>query len=58
MTRVRGEFIEMPCLYLTAPQAERLFGLTSKQCERVLGMLVKSGFLAYTRGTFRRRDAK
>jgi len=54
MTRVRSEFVEMPCLSLAAPQAQRLFGLTSQECERVLGRLVASGFLSNTHGVFRR----
>jgi hypothetical protein len=54
LTRVRSEFVEMPCLCLTAPQAQRLFGLTSQQCERVMGRLVASGFLSFGYGVFRR----
>ena len=34
--RVYGEFHEMPCMRLTAPQARLLFGLRPDVCERVL----------------------
>lgn len=39
--RVRAEFQEMPCLRLTRPQAQRLFGLRVDICERVLATLVR-----------------
>ena len=58
LARLRGEFAEMPCLALTGPQAQRLFGLTSAQCERVLGRLVESGVLTVAHGTYRRRTTK
>ena len=44
--RVRGEFIEMPCLRLTRDQARRLFGLGPDICDRVLSTLVQEGALA------------
>ena len=53
-TRIRAEFTEMPCLSLSAPQAQRLFGMTSQECERTLNSLVRSGFLVNARGLFRR----
>ena len=37
--RVHAEFVEMPCLRLTAGQAERLFGLRPDVCHRVLTAL-------------------
>jgi hypothetical protein len=37
--RVRAEYEEMPCLRLTAPQAQRLFGLRPDVCTRVLTAL-------------------
>lgn len=58
MTRLRGEFQEMPGLALTPPQAQRLFGLTPMQCERILSGLVLAGFLVSSHGMFRRRSAR
>lgn len=46
--RIRAEFQEMPCLRLTAGQAQRLFGLRADVCERLLAALVREGTL--TRG--------
>jgi len=43
--RVRGEFEEMPGLSLTLAQAERLFGLPSDTCLRVLLGLCEQGLL-------------
>ena len=43
--RIRAEFMEMPGLKLTIPQAARLFNLDAVRCERVLGALVDSGAL-------------
>ena len=44
-TRVVGEFLEMPGLSLTIPQACRLWSIDRPQCIRVLDMLLASGFL-------------
>jgi hypothetical protein len=46
--RVRGEFLEMPGLRLTVPQAARLCGLDLASCEEVLDVLVRSAFLRRT----------
>jgi hypothetical protein len=43
--RVLAEFREMPCLRLTPPQAQRLFGMRSDVSARVIGSLVGSGQL-------------
>jgi hypothetical protein len=43
--RVLAEFREMPCLRLTAAQAQRLFGLRSDISSRVIGYLVSTGQL-------------
>jgi hypothetical protein len=40
LRRVRAEFAELPCLRLTRPQAQRLFGLRPDVCDRVLATLV------------------
>jgi hypothetical protein len=47
LRRVSAEFEEMPCLRLTAPQAQRLFGLPSDVCDDVLTALVDGGTLAH-----------
>jgi hypothetical protein len=52
--RVAGEFNEMRCLRLTAPQAQRLFGLRADVCHRVLAGLVADGTLVHgTDGRYR-----
>jgi hypothetical protein len=53
--RVRGEFLEMPGLRLTAQQARRMWRLDETACDAVLGALVDARFLAKTRdGAFMR----
>ena len=55
--RIRGEFLEMPGLRLTAQQARRLWRLDETACDAVLGALVDAQFLAKTRdGAFIRHD--
>jgi len=55
--RIRGEFLEMPGLRLTAQQARRLWRLDETACDAVLGALVDARFLARTRdGAFIRPD--
>lgn len=44
-TRCRGEFLEMPGMRLTLPQAARFLGIDVETCERALDHLVSSGFL-------------
>lgn len=46
--RVRGEFLEMPGLRLTIPQAARLWGLDLPSCEAVVDVLVRCAFLQRT----------
>jgi hypothetical protein len=46
--RVRGEFLEMPGLRLTPPQAARLWGLDLRSCEAVIEALIRSDFLKRT----------
>ena len=56
--RIRGEFLEMPGLRLTAEQAQRLWRLDQTSCNAVLGALVDARFLARTRdGAFVRHDS-
>lgn len=57
LRRVQGEFLEMPGLRLTLPQAQRLWGLDQTACGTLLGALVDSKFLFRTRdGAFVRSD--
>ena len=44
--RVRSEFLEMPGLRLTIPQARRLFGLDSSSCATVFEALTGDKFLS------------
>jgi hypothetical protein len=46
--RVRGEFMEMPGLQLTMPQAARLWGMEPEACQAVINALVESAFLRWT----------
>ena len=55
LRRVQGEFLEMPGLRLTVPQARRLWGLDATSCDALLGALVDAKFLFKTRdGAFMR----
>jgi hypothetical protein len=45
VSRVRGEYIEMPGLWLTSDQGARLWSLERAQCEQLLVALVNEGFL-------------
>jgi hypothetical protein len=57
LQRIRGEFVEMPGLRLTAAQAQRLWGLERPKCEELLKVLVKDNFLSQTRdGSFIKTD--
>ena len=54
--RVRGEYLEMPGLSLTLPQAGRLWGVDQNSTERLLDVLAAQKFLTVTRaGSFVRR---
>ena len=46
--RCRGEFLEMPGMRLTLPQAARFLGIDTDTCERALEQLVGTGFLRKT----------
>lgn len=57
LTRIRGEFREMPGLTLTLRQASRLWDLDPVVCDTALRILVEERFLDHTRrGTFRLAD--
>ena len=45
LNRLRGEYLEMPGLSLTAAQVQRLCGIEEKVCQAVLGALVDAKFL-------------
>ena len=46
--RVRMDFVEMPEMELTLPQAVRLWSLGMDDCRFVIDALVDAGFLAWT----------
>ena len=46
--RARAEFMEMPGLQLTLPQAARLWNLGVDDCRYVIDALTDSGFLRWT----------
>jgi hypothetical protein len=53
LSRVRGEYLEMPGLHLSVSQATRLWGLHPVVTEALLSCLVASRFLRRTgAGTF------
>jgi hypothetical protein len=55
--RIKAEFLELPGLRLTLPQASRLFGVDTTACEHVLTSLVSNRFLKTMKdGSFIRRS--
>jgi hypothetical protein len=48
LRRIRAEYLEMPGLRLTAPQARCLFGLDAETCDTVLATLLDAKFLVRT----------
>ena len=55
LRRVQGEFMEMPGLRLTEPQARKLWGLDEASCRALLGVLIEANFLFRTHnGAFMR----
>jgi hypothetical protein len=48
LRRIRGEFLEMPGMRLTRPQAQRLWGLDAALCDALLDALVDARFLFRT----------
>lgn len=56
LDRIRGEYLALPGLRLTPPQARRLWGLDEQQCAELLNRLVDAGFLDATAdGRYARR---
>jgi hypothetical protein len=45
LSRIRAEYLEMPGLRLTVPQAQRLCGGEDGSCQAVLDRLVEERFL-------------
>lgn len=57
LSRIRGEFLEMPGLQLTVPQAARFWGMDPSSCRPCLDALVDSGFLVRNAGgVYARRE--
>jgi hypothetical protein len=56
--RIRAEYLEMPGLNLTLPQACRLWSTEPWLCRDALEILVDSGFLVRTGDRYQRRDRK
>jgi len=48
ITRIRGEYLEMPGLRLTRAQACRLWQMDQATCDAVLSALSQEGFLLLT----------
>ncbi|HZR26683.1 MAG TPA: hypothetical protein VFA59_24025 [Vicinamibacterales bacterium] len=58
LERIRAEFVEMPGLTLTLPQAARFWTLTAPQANAALSELAEGGFLVRDpHGLYRRRGA-
>ena len=57
MTRVYGEYIEMPGLQLTLAQASRLWSMQLATSARVLEKLVDASFLRRTGNHYVRADS-
>jgi hypothetical protein len=49
LCRIRAEYREMPGLQLTAPQAQRLFGVDAETWDAALAALMDAKFLSQTR---------
>ena len=57
LVRVYGEFIEMPGLQLTVPQASRLWSVDSTLSAQVLNQLVDASFLRRSGSCYVRADS-
>ena len=54
---IRAEYLEIPGLQLTQPQAQRLWGLDAATCGALLAALIDARFLRRTRnGAYARAD--
>jgi len=54
--RAQSDFLEMPGLKLTLPQAARLWAYDALFCSEVLAALVETRFLVRSRDTFIRAE--
>ena len=54
--RAQSDFLEMPGLRLTLPQAARLWAYDTSFCGEVLAMLVENRFLVRSRDGFIRAE--
>jgi hypothetical protein len=57
LARIREEYLEMPGMRLTLPQACRLFGLDEPAGRRALETLVNAAFLRCAGGSYARADS-
>jgi len=55
LLRIRSEFLEMPGMRLTLPQAQRLLGLDAGVCEEAFGRLLETKFLTLEGVRYARR---
>jgi hypothetical protein len=56
-TRIIGEYLEMPGLNVTIPQACRLWDIDAPRCAHLLETLLASGFLRKRGECYVRADA-
>ena len=55
LARIRSEYIEIPGLVLTLPQAARLWGFGTRRAAELLTVLLDAGFLACDKKALYRR---
>ena len=55
LLRIRSEFLEMPGMRLTLPQAQRLLGLEASVCQEAFGQLLETKFLTLEGARYARR---
>jgi Fic family protein len=55
LSRIRGDYFEMPGLRLTVAQGARLWGLSRETCAELLDELVREQFLAHVGQNYSRR---
>jgi hypothetical protein len=55
-TRIIGEYLEMPGLNVTIPQACRLWAIDRSRCAHLLDTLLASGFLRKSGESYLRAD--
>jgi hypothetical protein len=53
---IRSEYLEMPGLSLTKPQAQRLWGLDPETCDALIEQMVSARFLRRTASACYIRD--